>query len=70
MRAGTHPQLGEVSPAEFVPLAEQTGNTRRLTSWVVGEAIRQMAEWRALGLEIDVAVNLSASDILDPQLGG
>ena len=65
----THPQLGEVSPAEFVPLAEQTGNTRRLTSWVVGEAIRQMAEWRALGLDIDVAVNLSASDILDPQLG-
>jgi diguanylate cyclase (GGDEF)-like protein len=65
----THPQLGEVSPAEFVPLAEQTGNTRRLTSWVVGEAIRQMAEWRVLGLEIDVAVNLSASDILDPQLG-
>ena len=65
----THAQLGEVSPAEFVPLAEQTGNTRRLTSWVVGEAIRQMAEWRALGLEIDVAVNLSASDILDPHLG-
>ena len=65
----THAQLGEVSPAEFVPLAEQTGNTRRLTSWVVGEAIRQMAEWRALGLEIDVAVNLSASDILDPNLG-
>jgi diguanylate cyclase (GGDEF)-like protein len=65
----THPQLGEVSPAEFVPLAEQTGNTRTLTSWVVGEAIRQMAEWRLLGLEIDVAVNLSASDILDPQLG-
>jgi diguanylate cyclase (GGDEF)-like protein len=65
----THSQLGEVSPVEFVPLAEQTGNTRRLTSWVIGEAIRQMAEWRALGLEIDVAVNLSASDILDPQLG-
>jgi diguanylate cyclase (GGDEF)-like protein len=65
----THPQLGAVSPAEFVPLAEQTGNTRRLTSWVVEEAIRQMAEWRALGLEMEVAVNLSASDILDPQLG-
>jgi diguanylate cyclase (GGDEF)-like protein len=65
----THPQLGEVSPAEFVPLAEQTGNTRRLTSWVIGEAIRQMAHWRTLGLDIDVAVNLSASDILDQELG-
>ncbi len=30
----THPQLGVVSPAEFVPLAEQTGNSRLLTSWV------------------------------------
>jgi diguanylate cyclase (GGDEF)-like protein len=65
----THPLLGEVSPGEFVPLAEQTGHTRQLTSWVIGEAVRQMAEWRGLGLDIDVAINLSASDILDPQLG-
>jgi EAL domain-containing protein (putative c-di-GMP-specific phosphodiesterase class I) len=65
----THPHLGVISPGEFVPLAEQTGNTRRLTSWVVEAAIRQMEAWRREGLEIDVAVNLSASDILDPQLG-
>jgi diguanylate cyclase (GGDEF)-like protein len=65
----THPHLGVVSPGEFVPLAEQTGNTRRLTSWVVEAAIRQMEAWRREGLEIDVAVNLSAADILDPQLG-
>jgi EAL domain-containing protein (putative c-di-GMP-specific phosphodiesterase class I) len=65
----THPQLGVVSPGEFVPLAEQTGNTRRLTSWVVEAAIRQMEAWRRVGLEIDVAVNLSAADILDTQLG-
>ena len=65
----THPQLGVISPVEFVPLAEQTGNSRRLTSWVLGAAIRQMEAWRRDGLEIDVAVNLSASDILDTQLG-
>jgi diguanylate cyclase (GGDEF)-like protein len=65
----THPHLGVVSPGEFVPLAEQTGNTRRLTSWVVAAAIRQMAAWRRGGLDIDVAVNLSAADILDTQLG-
>ncbi len=65
----THPHLGVVSPGEFVPLAEQTGNTRRLTSWVLETAIRQMEAWRRQGLEIDVAINLSASDILDPQLG-
>ncbi len=65
----THPHLGVVSPGEFVPLAEQTGNSRRLTSWVLGAAIRQMEVWRREGLEIDVAVNLSASDILDTELG-
>jgi diguanylate cyclase (GGDEF)-like protein len=65
----THPQLGFVSPAEFVPLAESTGGSRRLTSWVLGEAIRQMGEWRRDGLNVELAVNLSAPDILDPGLG-
>jgi EAL domain-containing protein (putative c-di-GMP-specific phosphodiesterase class I) len=65
----THPQLGSVSPAEFVPLAESTGGSRRLTSWVLGAAIRQMGEWRREGLDVELAVNLSAPDILDPDLG-
>jgi diguanylate cyclase (GGDEF)-like protein len=64
----THPELGPVSPAEFVPLAESTGGSRRLTDWVLAAAIRQMGEWRRLGLELDLAVNLSAPDILDPDL--
>lgn len=65
----THPQLGPVSPAEFVPLAEATGGARRLTSWVLRAAIGQMGQWREAGLEVNVAVNLSAPDILDPDLG-
>jgi diguanylate cyclase (GGDEF)-like protein len=65
----THPQLGAVSPGEFVPLAERTGGARRLTSWVLGAAIRQMGEWRRAGLDVELAVNLSAPDILDPDLG-
>ena len=65
----THPQLGAVSPGEFVPLAERTGGARRLTSWVLGAAIRQMGEWRRAGLSVELAVNLSALDILDPGLG-
>src|SRR5262252_8498353 len=64
----THPDLGAVSPAEFVPLAESTGGSRPLTNWVLGAAIRQMGEWRRQGLELDLAVNLSAPDILDPDL--
>jgi diguanylate cyclase (GGDEF)-like protein len=64
-----HPQLGPVSPGEFVPIAEQTGGARRLTSWALESAIRQMAAWRREGIELDVAVNLSAPDLLDSQLG-
>ncbi|HET7755875.1 MAG TPA: EAL domain-containing protein [Steroidobacteraceae bacterium] len=64
----THPQLGPVSPAEFVPLAESTGGSRRLTNWVLGAAVRQMGEWRRAGLDLELAVNLSAPDILDPDL--
>ena len=64
-----HPQLGNVSPGEFVPLAEQTGNSRALTSWVLRAAIKQMREWHRDGLEVELAVNLSAPDILDPELG-
>jgi len=65
----THPQLGAVSPAEFVPLAERTGGSRRLTDWVLKTAIRQMGLWHEEGLDVHLAVNLSASDILDPGLG-
>jgi diguanylate cyclase len=64
----THPRLGVISPGEFVPLAERTGGSRRLTSWVLNAAIRQMGTWRRAGLDVEVAVNLSAPDVLDPSL--
>jgi diguanylate cyclase (GGDEF)-like protein len=64
-----HQRLGSVSPAEFVPLAEQAGGSRQLTDWVLRTAIGQMAEWQRVGLTLDVAVNLSAGDILDAGLG-
>jgi diguanylate cyclase len=65
----THPQLGPVSPAEFVPLAESSGGSRRLSEWVLQAAIRQMGEWHRHGLQVQLSVNLSAPDILDPDLG-
>jgi len=64
-----HPRLGAISPSEFVPLAEQTGGSRQLTDWVLRTAIRQIAEWQKEDLVLDVAVNLSAGDIVDPGLG-
>lgn len=65
----SHPRLGAISPAEFVPIAERTGTSRRLTSWVLQACIRQIVAWRRDGLEVEVAANLSAADILDPGLG-
>ena len=64
-----HATLGAVSPGEFVPLAESAGASRALTNWVLGAAVRQLAAWRAQGLQVQLAVNLSAPDILDPDLG-
>jgi len=64
----THPQLGAISPSEFVPLAEQTGAIGELTRWVLRSAIEQLASWRVAGLESEVAVNLSASDLANPEL--
>ncbi len=64
----THPQLGPIPPAEFVALAEQTGNIGQLTRWVLNTAIAQLARWRAAGFESELAVNISASDLANADL--
>ncbi len=63
-----HPKRGFMSPDLFLPLAEQTGDIRKLTSWVLDNAIRQCGEWRKTGLNINVAINLSAKDLLNKDL--
>lgn len=63
-----HPVHGYVSPAEFVPLLERTGSIAMLTGWVIKTVIRQMAVWRREGFEPDVSINLSAPDLLEPNL--
>ena len=56
-----HPDLGLVSPARFIPVAEETGLIVEIGDWVLREACREAARWMALGLpELRVAVNLSA----------
>ena len=57
-----------ISPDEFIPLAETTRLIKPLTTWVLSRALRQVADWRAQGLELDVAVNLSARDLHDRNL--
>jgi EAL domain-containing protein (putative c-di-GMP-specific phosphodiesterase class I) len=62
----THPRLGFIPPLEFIALAEDAGLMGALTALVLDEALAQCARWRADGHEITVAVNISASDLLDP----
>ncbi|WP_017738472.1 bifunctional diguanylate cyclase/phosphodiesterase [Pseudomonas sp. CBZ-4] len=63
-----HPTLGQVSPAEFIPLAERTGSMGSLTLWVIEEAIRQIGEWGQRGLHIQLSVNISVDDLADDDL--
>jgi diguanylate cyclase (GGDEF)-like protein len=63
-----HPERGAIGPDEFVPLAEHSGLIRRLTSYVLEAATAQVGAWRAEGIDLPVAVNLSVRDLLDPGL--
>jgi len=60
-----HPVRGLLPPAEFVGLAEQTGVMRGLTDHVLDAALAQAAKWSRSGLDLGVAVNVSASTLLD-----
>ncbi|WP_172600435.1 putative bifunctional diguanylate cyclase/phosphodiesterase [Sulfurivermis fontis] len=64
-----HPQLGYISPDDFIPVAEQTGLIRHLTYWVLDNALAHMAAWRHHGLPLGtIAVNLSAYNLQDAGL--
>lgn len=58
-----HPVYGLITPDEFIPMAEHTGNIHVLTAWVIRTALRQTVAWRDQGLAIRVAVNVSAHDL-------
>jgi diguanylate cyclase (GGDEF)-like protein len=63
-----HVQHGVMRPDEFIPLAEQSGKIGLITKWVIRKAIAQCAAWRAQGIDLTVAVNLSALDLFDSEL--
>jgi len=57
----THEKHGEISPAEFIPIAETSGLIVPIGDWVLRKACEQLVEWKATGLPpIPIAVNLSA----------
>lgn len=64
-----HPVRGIVSPAEFIPLTEETGLIVPLGIWILREACRQTMAWREAGLpELHISVNLSARQFHSPDL--
>ena len=60
-----HPRLGNIPPLDFLPLAEEGGLMRPLTSLVLDQSLAQCAAWRAEGRQVSVSVNVSATNILD-----
>lgn len=61
-----HPTRGFVSPAEFVPFAEQTGYISLVTTWMLEQALCTLAVWAPTHPELSIAVNMSTRDLLDP----
>ncbi len=56
-----HPELGQISPAKFIPIAEESGLIVSIGNWVLREACRQNKEWQNAGLPaMTVSVNVSA----------
>ena len=63
-----HPRRGVLFPDEFIPLAERSGLIHQLTVHVLRLALHSCAEWRDLGTEVSIAVNLSPRSLVDPGL--
>jgi diguanylate cyclase (GGDEF)-like protein len=64
-----HPQRGLVPPAEFIPMAEETGLILPMTDWVLEAACRALRSWRDAGLRsVPLSVNLAAPSLSDPTL--
>lgn len=57
-----------IPPVVFIPVAEESGLIRPLTRWLIGECLRTCASWHAAGFPFDISINLSAMNLLDPEL--
>jgi diguanylate cyclase (GGDEF)-like protein/PAS domain S-box-containing protein len=62
------PNGGLVAPGEFIPLAEELGLIEAIGDWVIGDAMRQAAEWRSKGIELTIGFNLSPRELWSTHL--
>lgn len=64
-----HPELGAISPAEFIPIAETSGQIIKIGEWVMRQALGQLRQWMDQGVApLTMAVNLSAVQFRQPEL--
>lgn len=63
-----HPTLGEISPAEFIPLVEQTSLARAVTQWVLDAALDQLSSWTARDIGLSLSINISAANLAEADL--
>ncbi len=63
-----HPREGIIPPDEFIPLAEHSGSVHLVTEWMLRRVIAQRQAWRHAGIELDVAINISAMDLTSDNL--
>jgi EAL domain-containing protein (putative c-di-GMP-specific phosphodiesterase class I) len=61
-----HPQLGMISPDRFIELLEQSRLIVPLGAWILEESCRQLADWRRAGADWTISVNISSTQLLDP----
>lgn len=65
-----HPLYGAIPPGEFIPLAEQSALMSRITAWVLDRALAQAALWQQAGRALIIAINVSATDLDQPDFAG
>lgn len=61
-----HPLKGDISPAMFLPLAEQTSLIGEVTCWVIEQTLQQLKKWQSEGIFLPVSINICASDLSQP----
>lgn len=63
-----HPNRGMIFPDQFIPFAEQSGLIRDISLWMIAEAAKTQATWLMNNVDIPIAVNISARDLIDSDL--